>query len=138
MLRHGLARNVAPGLNFLSDVFRNIVCPVLQSVEGNDANRIIELPGHKIANDGFELRALDLGLAIHGAILKAVDHEIDRLIRAVRYGTVLGDQPVLGIANSNATGTRKVIKPTPAGSFLPLERLAGPNRSIGLMVGSLG
>jgi hypothetical protein len=64
MLGHRLARNVAPGLNFLSDVFGNVVCPMLQGIEGYDASRIIELPSHKIADDGFEIRSLDLGLAV--------------------------------------------------------------------------
>ena len=42
MLGHGLARNVAPGLNFLSDIFGNVVCPMLQSIERYNANRIID------------------------------------------------------------------------------------------------
>ena len=84
MLGHGLTRNVAPGLNFLSDAFGNVVRPMLQSVEGYDANRIVELPGHKIADDGLEFRALDFGLAVNGAVAETVDDEIDRLIGAVR------------------------------------------------------
>jgi len=74
MLGHGLARNVAPGLNFLSDVFGNVVCPMLQSIEGNYANRIIELPGHKVVDDGFEIKSLDLGLAVHAATAKAINY----------------------------------------------------------------
>src|SRR5215216_6571861 len=137
MLGHGLASNVAPRLYFLSDILGNIVRPMLQRVEGNDANRVIELPGHKIVDDGFEVGALDLGFAVNGAIFKAVDHEIDRLIRAVRNGTRRLARS--GHGNTpTSTGTRKEIKLTPAGSFRPLERLAGPNRSVGLVVGSLG
>src|SRR5215217_4024367 len=79
---HGLASNVAPRLYFLSDIFGNVISPMLQRVEGDDADRIIELPGDKIVDDGF-----DLGFAVNRAIFKAVDHEIDRLIRAVRNGT---------------------------------------------------
>lgn len=41
MLGHGLARNVAAGLNFLSYILRNIVCPMLQSIERYDTNGII-------------------------------------------------------------------------------------------------
>src|SRR5438128_9540593 len=44
-------------------------------------------------DDGFEVRALDLGLAVHGAILKTVDHEMDRLIRP-RKGIAVRDQPL--------------------------------------------
>ena len=67
MLGYGLTSNVAPGLNFLSDFFGNVIRPVLQSVEGYDANRIVELPSHKIADDGLEVRALDFGLAVNSA-----------------------------------------------------------------------
>ena len=87
MLRHGLARDVAPGLNFLSDIYGNVVCPVLQSIERYYANRIIELPRHKVADDGFEIRSLDLGLAIDAAAAEAVNYQICRLIRAVWHGT---------------------------------------------------
>ena len=73
MLGHGLARNIAPGLNFLSDIFGNVVCPMLQSIERYDANRIIELSGHKIGNDGFEIRSLDFGLAVDAAAAKAIN-----------------------------------------------------------------
>jgi hypothetical protein len=45
LLGDWLARNVAPGLNFLSYIVGNAVFPVLQSVEGYDANRIIETAG---------------------------------------------------------------------------------------------
>src|SRR6476660_4510583 len=73
MLRYGLTRNVAPGLNFLSDIFGNVVCPMLQSIEGYDANRIIELPRHKVADDGFEIRSLDLSLAVDATAAKAIN-----------------------------------------------------------------
>ena len=68
------ARDVTPGLNFLSDIFGYVVCPVLQSIEGYDANRIIELTGHKVADDGFEIRSLDLGLAVDAAAVKAINY----------------------------------------------------------------
>src|SRR5258708_7855465 len=87
MLGHGLARNVAPGLNFLSDIFGNVVRPMLQSVEGYDPNRIIELPGHEVTDYCIEVCVLDLGLAVHAAATETVYHEVDRLIRTVRNGT---------------------------------------------------
>jgi hypothetical protein len=86
VLGHGLARNVAPGLNFLSDVFGNVVCPMLQSIEGYDASRVIKLPRHKVTDDGFEIRSLDLGLAENAAGVKAINYQINRLIRAIRHG----------------------------------------------------
>jgi hypothetical protein len=64
MLGHGLASDVAPHLYFLSDIFGNVVRPMLQRVE-DDANRIIELPGHKIVDDDFEVGPLDLGFAVN-------------------------------------------------------------------------
>ena len=74
MLGHGLARNVAPSLNFLSDIFGNVVCPMLQSIEGYNANRIIELPRHKLVDDGFEIRSLDLSLAVDATVAKAINY----------------------------------------------------------------
>ena len=87
MLGHRLARNVAPHLNFLSDIFRNVVCPMLQSIERYDTNRIIELSSQKIADDGFEVRSLSLSLTVNAAAAKAINYQICRLIRAVWHGT---------------------------------------------------
>src|SRR5439155_20734559 len=86
MLAHGLTSNVAPGLNFLSDVFRNVVRPMLQRVERDYTNRVIKLPGNEVADDVLEICALDLSLAVNAAAAKTVDHEIDRLICAERNG----------------------------------------------------
>ena len=87
MLRHGFARNVAPGLNFLSDIFGNVVRPVLQSIERYYANRIIELPGHKIGDNRFQIRSLGLSFAVNAAAAKAIHYQICRLVRAVGHGT---------------------------------------------------
>ena len=43
----------------MSDLFGKFVRPMLQSVDGNDAKQIIELPGHKVVDDGFRVGALD-------------------------------------------------------------------------------
>ena len=48
----------------ISDIFGNVVCPMLQSIECYDANRIIELSSYKIVDDGFEISSLDLGLSV--------------------------------------------------------------------------
>jgi hypothetical protein len=54
---------------------------MLQRVEGDDADRVAELPGHQIGDGGFEVRPHD-GLAVGGAKrAKTVDHEKNRLIR---------------------------------------------------------
>jgi hypothetical protein len=86
MLGHGLTGNVAQFLNFLSDIFGDVVRPMLQSVKGHDANGIIEQSGHKVVDDGFKVGALNLGLAVEFAAAEAINDEIDRLIRAVRNG----------------------------------------------------
>jgi hypothetical protein len=86
MIRHRIARNVAPGLDLLSDILGNVVCPMLQSIECYDANWIIELSSHEIADDGFEVRSLGLSLAVNAAAAKAINYQICRLIRAVRHG----------------------------------------------------
>src|SRR5258708_6372945 len=124
MLGYALTRNVAPGLNFLSHVFGNVVRPVLQSVEGYDANRIVELPSHKIADDGLEVRALDFGLAVNSAAPETVNDEIDRLIGAVRNS---GWRPARSghrdtPSNRNPAG----IKPT-----VPATARGTPGRSSG-------
>ena len=47
---------------------------MLKRVEGDDADRIVELPRHQIGDDGFEVCPLDVGLAVGGAkAAKAVD-----------------------------------------------------------------
>src|SRR5664279_6346649 len=59
---------------------------MLRRVEGDDADRIIELPRYQICDDRFEVCPLDVGLAVSGPkAAKAVDHEIDRLIRAIGH-----------------------------------------------------
>jgi hypothetical protein len=51
---------------------------MLKCVEGNNADRVIELPRHEIGDDGFEVCPLDLGFAVNGAqSAKAVDYKID-------------------------------------------------------------
>jgi hypothetical protein len=39
----------------LSDIFGNVVRPMLQSVEGYDANQIVELPGHEVTDYCIEV-----------------------------------------------------------------------------------
>lgn len=46
---------------------------MLQSVEGHDANWIIELPGHKIFDDSFQIGPLGLDLAVDADAIKAIN-----------------------------------------------------------------
>src|ERR1700730_16952347 len=86
MLGDGSTFNVAMGLDFDRDIFRYVVRPMLKRVEGNNADRVVELPRHEIGDDGFEVRPLDLGFAVNGAeSAEAVDYEVDGLIRAIGH-----------------------------------------------------
>src|SRR5580658_8628161 len=59
---------------------------MLKRVEGDDADRNVELPRHQIGDDSFEVGPLNVGLAIGGAKpAEAVDYQIDCLIRAVGH-----------------------------------------------------
>src|SRR5229473_2874751 len=59
---------------------------MLRRVEGDNADRVIELPGHEIGDDGFEVCPLDFGFAVNSAhSAEAVYYEVDGLIRAVGH-----------------------------------------------------
>jgi hypothetical protein len=86
MLGDSNAFDIAAGLNFEGDIFCDILRPMLKRIEGDNAERVVELSRHQIGDDGFEVGLLDFGLAVDGAKSgKAVDHEVDRLIRTVGY-----------------------------------------------------
>jgi hypothetical protein len=64
----------------------NVLRPILKRIEGDNADRVIELPRHQIGDGCFEVRPLDVGHTVCGAKpAKAVDDELDRLIRAVGH-----------------------------------------------------
>jgi hypothetical protein len=80
------AFDVAAGLNLETDVFRDILRPMLKRIEGDNADRVVELSRHQIRDDDFEVGPLDLGFAVNRAKTgKAVDHEVDRLICTVGH-----------------------------------------------------
>ena len=57
------------------DIFCDVLRPMLKRIEGDDADRVVELARHKVGDDGFEVGPLDLSLAVNGAkAAKAVDH----------------------------------------------------------------
>ena len=68
MLGDGNAFDVAAGLNFEGDIFRDVLRPMLKRIEGDNADRIVELAGHQVGDNGFEVGPLDLGLAVNGAL----------------------------------------------------------------------
>ena len=62
------AFDVAAGLNFEGDIFCDVLRPMLKRIEGDNAGRIVELAGHQVEDNGFEVGPLDLGLAVNGAL----------------------------------------------------------------------
>ena len=86
VLGDGGAFHVAAGLNFGGDLFRDIIRPMLKRVEGDNADRVVELARHEIGNYGFEISPLGFGFALNAAQpAKAVNYEVDSLIRAVGH-----------------------------------------------------
>src|SRR5258708_11196610 len=68
------------------DIFRNIVGPPFSRVEGDDPNRIVELAGHQIGDDCFQVGPLDIGLAKREAQpSKIIKDDIEGLTGAVRH-----------------------------------------------------
>ena len=60
---------------------------MLKRIEGDNADRVVELTAQKLGNDRFDICALDLGLTVHAARpAEAIDYEVDGLIRAVGHG----------------------------------------------------
>src|ERR1700726_4127853 len=86
MLGDGNPLDIAAGLDFGSDIFRDVLRPMLKRIEGYNTDRVIELPRHEIGEDSFEVCPLDLGFAVNGAqYAKAVNYEVDGLINAVGH-----------------------------------------------------
>src|ERR1700726_2055134 len=48
--------------NFPRDILRGILSPMFGGVECDHANRVAVLAGHQIADDGFEVGLIDIGL----------------------------------------------------------------------------
>jgi hypothetical protein len=82
------AVHIAPRLDFGRDILCDFLGPVLQCVEGNNSDGVIELTSQQIADDGFEVRPLHLGLPVDSAIrAKAVHDNVNCLISAIRHDT---------------------------------------------------
>jgi hypothetical protein len=63
VLGDGIAGNVAPGLNLLGELPRNIISLMFQRVDGHHANRRVELSGHEVGDHRLKVGALDLGVS---------------------------------------------------------------------------
>src|ERR1700692_1378720 len=72
------AFDIAAGLDFGRDIYRDVIRPMLKCIEGYNADRVVELARDEIADDGFEVGPLHFGFAVHGAQpAKAVNDEVD-------------------------------------------------------------
>ena len=58
MLRHRFAGDVAAILDDLCDIPGDVIGPMLQRVEGHNANGIVELSCQKIMDDSFKIGPL--------------------------------------------------------------------------------
>ncbi|WP_154073452.1 hypothetical protein [Bradyrhizobium erythrophlei] len=74
MLGHWIPRDITAGLDFGSDLLRNVIRPMFKRVESDYANRVVKLPSQEVIDDGFDVRALDLGFAVDTASAKAINH----------------------------------------------------------------
>src|SRR5882757_543933 len=121
-LRDGSSLHVATGLDFRCDFVRHVVRPMLKGVECDHPDRVVKLAGQEIGDDRFEIRPLDLGLAVYTAAGKAVDHKIRGLVRPVRYDP---RRPVglTHYANSHRNRNRPGLKLSLAEWFHAVERL---------------
>ena len=87
MLGHKDTFDVASGLNFDSNRLRNVIRPMFECVEGDNADWIIKLASQEIGDDGFEIRSFDLGFAAGAATrADAIHNEVGGLIGSVRHG----------------------------------------------------
>ena len=94
--------------NFPRDILRGILSPVLGGVERDDADRVVVLAGHQIADDGFEVGLIGIGFRKCGAqVSKIVDDEIKRLIVTARHNR-RNKAPVH--KNSKCNGYREKVK----------------------------
>jgi hypothetical protein len=64
MLGDGGAIDVAAALNFGGDTFRNVLRPMPKRVEGDNADRVVELPPQETGDDGSEVGSLNFGFAV--------------------------------------------------------------------------
>ncbi|MEA2864752.1 MAG: hypothetical protein QOC84_2708, partial [Bradyrhizobium sp.] len=69
-----IARDVAVSLYFAGYLARKVFRPMLQGVEGNNPDRIAELPRKQIGNDGFRIRPLDFGFSENAAERTKIVH----------------------------------------------------------------
>ena len=59
---------------------------MFEGIERGNANRVAELAGEEVGDDGIGIGPLDLDFAVNGSLpTHAVDDEVDGLIRSVGY-----------------------------------------------------
>lgn len=105
--RHVAELQIAPAAQFVGDIARDILGPFFGGVEADNPDGVLVLALEHVHDDGFEVGALDVGLAKGAAAAtKIINHDVDILSSSA--GTIEGVQLGLRITNSNA---RAPIKP---------------------------
>jgi hypothetical protein len=61
---------------------------MFERIEGDNPDRIVELPGDEFSDDGFEVGPLDLGFVALPLPTPAVDDEVSGLVRAIGHHSV--------------------------------------------------
>src|SRR5580704_6360957 len=84
MIGYFVAFDVAATLDFPRHVFRQIVGPMFERVERENADRIAEAPRHQIGDDAFEIASFHRGLP-RPPLRPRFDDQIDGLIGAIRH-----------------------------------------------------
>jgi hypothetical protein len=106
-------RQYRNGFGFRRPLLLRHPAPIARRCEGDDAEGVIELPGHQIGNRSLKVRSLDIGLAVGGAKPpKAVDYQIDRVIRAAGRRRHNGRRPACSKQRNskNANAIKPIFK----------------------------
>ena len=96
----------------------------------------LNCPVRKIVDDSFNIGSLDFGLAIDAAAAKAINYQIDRLIRAVRHGARRpprpghGNTPTQRLLGNKEAYTNKLV-PGNLETALSWQSRAGPKQPDG-------
>ncbi len=79
-------RRYRSAFEFMRRLSRHVVGPMFKGVECHNAHRVVELPGHQIGNDRFEVRLLDFGFAVNAPELsEAINYEVNGLVCTVGH-----------------------------------------------------
>src|SRR5665647_117228 len=85
---------------------------MLEGVEGDNPDRVVELSGDEVGDDGFEVRPLDLDFAATTPPpAKAVDDQVSGLIRPVGYGPAISRHAQSPTQRNDDAAIRDLFQP---------------------------